>query len=291
VGRTRFARSDGLRIAYELRGSRLWSRRPWLVLVQGLGFDRSGWDPVARQLRRHFRLLLVDNRGCGRSAVAERQFTVADMARDVVATLDAARIRKAHLAGASLGGMVAQEVAIGYPDRVDRLVLACTTPGWPYAYPMPPTGARLIAATRGLTQDVAARRYVQNALAADTVAGRPELVDRLLRHQQARPNAAGFSALAAAGARYTGHLRQAKIRARTLILHGDADTVVDPRNAALLASRIPDATLVMLPGLGHLFFWEDPDTFVDAVTAFLTDHPSDAPQGGSAGSSSSQSAR
>jgi 3-oxoadipate enol-lactonase len=291
VGRTRYARNERLRIAYELRGSRWRSRRPWLVLVQGLGFDRSGWDPVADRLRRHFRLLLVDNRGCGRSAVPARQFTVADMARDVVAALDAARIRRAHVAGTSLGGMVAQEVAIGHPGRVDRLVLACTTPGWPYAYPMPPASARLIAATRGLAPDVAARRWVENALAANTVASRPDLVDRLLAHQQARPNdPAGFAALAAAGARYAGQLRQNQIRARTLILHGDADTVVDPRNAALLAGRIPDATLVVLPGLGHLFFWEAPDTFVDAVSAFLSD-PALPPQAGSAARSSSQNAR
>ncbi len=293
MGRTRFARSDGLRIAYELRGGRWWSRRPWLVLVQGLGFDRSGWDPVADQLRRHFRLLLVDNRGCGRSAVPARPFTVADMARDVVATLDAARIRRAHVAGASLGGMVVQEVAIGYPDRVDRLVLACTTPGWPYAYPMPPASARLMAATSRLAPEVAARQHVQNALAADTVARRPQLVDRMLAHQRARPNdPAGFLALANAGSRYAGRLRQKEIKARTLILHGDADTVVDPRNAALLAGRIPDATLVMLPNLGHMFFWENPAAFVEAVTAFLTDSgPGGPAQARSAARSSSQSAR
>jgi 3-oxoadipate enol-lactonase len=64
-------------------------------------------------------------------------------------------------------------------------------------------------------------------------------------------------------------LRQARIRARTLVLHGDADTVVDPRNAKLLAARIPGAQLVIRPGLGHLVFWEDPDAFADAVTAFL----------------------
>src|SRR5450631_1575695 len=66
MGRTRYARSGDVRIAYELRGT-LHRRRPWLVLIQGMGFDRSGWDPVQRKLRRHFRLVLADNRGCGRS--------------------------------------------------------------------------------------------------------------------------------------------------------------------------------------------------------------------------------
>ena len=64
--RTRYARSGDSRIAYELRGTRRW-RRPWLILIQGMGFDRHGWDPVLRNLGRHFRLVLVDNRGSGRS--------------------------------------------------------------------------------------------------------------------------------------------------------------------------------------------------------------------------------
>ena len=70
-------------------------------------------------------------------------------------------------------------------------------------------------------------------------------------------------------ARYSGQLRQQRIRVRTLVLHGGADTVVDPRNSTLLARRIPDARLVAFPGLGHLFFWEDPGAFVRAVVDFL----------------------
>jgi 3-oxoadipate enol-lactonase len=125
-----------LRIAYELRGT--WSgRRPWLVLVQGMGFDRLGWQPVLGKLGRHFRLVLVDNRGSGRSDHPAGAFAVADMAGDVVAVLDVAGIHRAHVLGASLGGMVAQELVITHPERVDRLVLACTTPGWPFAYRCP----------------------------------------------------------------------------------------------------------------------------------------------------------
>jgi 3-oxoadipate enol-lactonase len=270
VGRTRYARSGVLRIAYEVRGAP-FTRRPWLVLIQGLGFDRSGWDPVVRGLRRRFRLLLIDNRGSGRSAAPTGSFTVADMADDVVAVLDAAGIRTAHVAGASLGGMVAQEVPVRRPDRVDRLMLACTTPGWPYGYPMPPASVRLMAATKNLSREVALRRHTENALSPQTVADRPELVERLIAHQRARPpDPEAWSAQASAGARYSGRLRQARIRARTLVLHGSHDAVVDPRNGALLAARIPHARLITLPGLGHLFFWEDPARFVALVSEFLT---------------------
>jgi pimeloyl-ACP methyl ester carboxylesterase len=214
--------------------------------------------------------VLIDNRGSGRSDRPADAFTVADMVGDVLAVLDAARIHRAHVLGASLGGMVAQELAVTHPERVHGLVLACTTPGWPFAYPMPAATMRLIAATTGMTPDVALRRHTENALSARTVRHRPELVDLLVRLQGARPaDTALRRAQARAGARYAGHLRQARIRARTLIVHGGADTVVDSRNARLLAERIPSAHLVIFPGLGHLLFWEDPAGFAAAVAAFL----------------------
>jgi pimeloyl-ACP methyl ester carboxylesterase len=165
VSRTRYARGGELRIAYELRGKLHW-RRPWLVLIQGMGLDRSGWGPVLRKLRRHFRLVLVDNRGTGRSGLPAVSFDVADMAADVVAVLDGAGIRQAHVLGVSLGGMVAQELAIDHPGRVDALVLVSTTPGWPFAYPMPAASLRLIAAEGSMTREVALRRHVENALSA-----------------------------------------------------------------------------------------------------------------------------
>ncbi len=83
----RFADNGSSRIAYELC-SHVGRRTPWLVLIQGLGFDRSGWAPVVSALRRRFRLVLIDNRGSGHSTTAARKFTVADMAEDVTAVLD-----------------------------------------------------------------------------------------------------------------------------------------------------------------------------------------------------------
>jgi 3-oxoadipate enol-lactonase len=269
VSRTRYARSGDSRIAYELRGARRW-RRSWLVLIQGMGFDRHGWEPVLRNLGRHFRLVLVDNRGSGRSDLPPGSFGVADMAGDILSVLDGAGIRRAHVMGVSLGGMVAQELAVDYPERVGDLILVSTTPGWPFAYPMPAVSAALIARTGSLTREVAARSHAENALSARTVLDRPEVADRLVALQGTRPADPGaLAAQAAAGAGYTGRLRQTRIRARTLVLHGSADTVVDPGNGKLLADRIPGAQLVIFPDLGHLLFWEDPDGFVDAVTSFL----------------------
>src|SRR5260370_2787493 len=208
AGRTRYARSGALRIGYELCSTRERGR-PRLVLIQGMGFDRTGWNPVLTELRRQFRLVLVDNRGIGCSDQAAGSYDIADMAGDVVAVLDAAGVGRTHVLGASLGGMVAQELAITHPERVDRLVLACTTPGWPSGYPMPAASVRLMTAARGMTPEVALRRHTENALSARTVQHQPELVDRLLEFQRSRPaDTRALSAQATAGARYTGPHRQ-----------------------------------------------------------------------------------
>jgi pimeloyl-ACP methyl ester carboxylesterase len=128
-----------------------------------------------------------------------------------------------------------------------------------------------------LDPEQAARRHVVNALSKRTVVERPGLVDKLVAHALARPTASPtFTAQAAAGARYTTRGLHSRISARTLVLHGDADTVVDPRNARLLASRISGAEIVIFPGGGHLFLWEDPAGFTDAVTRFLDHRTADA---------------
>jgi 3-oxoadipate enol-lactonase len=265
----RVASNGSSRIAYEVRG-RIGRRAPWLVLIQGLGFDRSGWAPVIPALRRRFHLVLIDNRGSGRSTTPDRKFTVADMAADVVAVLDKSRVAHAHVLGASLGGMVAQELAIRHPQRVDRLVLACTTPGWPYGYPMPRTSVQRMTEAASLPAEVAQRALVANALAPATLETRPELVERIVRNQKERAgDPASWRALANAGATYSGGTRQSLIHAPTLIIYGDADAVVDPRNSKLLSGRIPGSQVTVFPGLGHLFFWEEPAGFAKAVTAFL----------------------
>jgi len=269
VARTRYASNEGLRIAYELRWPACWWR-PWLVLIQGMGFDRAGWGPVLRRLQRRFRLVLMDNRGTGQSGRRIGSFAVADMARDVVAVLDAAGIRRAHVLGVSLGGMVAQELAIAYPELVAGLVLACTTPGWPFGYPMPKASVRLIAATPSMTAEVALRRHTQNALSAWAIRRQPELLTRLIELQRHHPvGRETLSAQAAAGAWYAGSARQMRIQAPTLVLHGGADAIVDARNATLLAGNITGARLVLFAELGHLLFWEDSGAFADAVTSFL----------------------
>lgn len=259
-------------IAYEVRWRR-GCQQPWLVLLMGLGFDRAGWIPVLPDLEREFRLVLIDNRGTGQSTTMERRFTVGDLATDVAAVLDSGQIASAHTLGVSLGGMIAQEVAVRYPARVDRLVLACTTPGWPFGYPMPRPSLRRMREAAHLPAELAQRSLVENALSPATLKEHPELVDRIIRNQAGkRADYEAWQALTRAGWMYIGGAQQSRIRATTLVVCGACDSVVDPRNSNLLAARIPKARLEVFPGLGHLLFWEDPARFSQLVTSFLTHH-------------------
>jgi 3-oxoadipate enol-lactonase len=250
-----------------------WERRgegPPLVLVHGLGYGRWGWEPVVDGLADRFEVILFDNRGIGGSDVPPGPYTAAEMAADVERVLDEARLDSAHVLGTSLGGMIAQEFALTRPGRVDRLVLACTTPGGPEAFPLPEGTLQLIAEAPLLEPVVALRRFVENALAPATVAERPELVERIVARRLGAPqDPAAWVAQAAAGAVFDRFAAMGRISAPTLVQHGTEDRVVDVRNASVLAAGIPDARLELFEGGGHLYFWEQPERFVASVAAFL----------------------
>jgi len=245
-----------MRIAWERHGS-----GPPLLLIHGLGYARWGWEPVVGPLSRSFEVLLFDNRGIGESDAPPGPYKAAEMAFDAVQVLDEAGIARAHVLGTSLGGMVAQELALAHSLRVDKLVLACTTTGGAQAHPMPEQTVRLLA--NGATL----RDFVENALEPDP---RTELVERILAHRVATAQSReAWLAQAAAGAAFDAYERAGSIAAPALVLHGDGDVVVDPRNAELLAGLLPHASLELFPGTGHLFFWQQPERFVRLLEEFL----------------------
>ena len=255
------ATNGGVRIAYEVRGS-----GDPLLLMHGLGYGRWGWEPVLDAFVDECRVLFYDNRGIGDSDVPPGPYTARQLAEDAVAVLDAEGIERAEVVGTSLGGMAAQELAIGFPERVNRLVLACTTPGGLSSHPMPQQTVELMLSAPTLPPETALRRFVENALSP----GAPEeLVERILALRLANPfDPKGWHAQAAAGAAFDALERLSLIEAPTLVVTGTEDVVVDPRNSELLAGEIREAKLERVPG-GHLFFWEDPLRFVTLVKEFL----------------------
>jgi 3-oxoadipate enol-lactonase len=249
-----------VRIAWEERGS-----GRTLLLIQGLGYARWSWDPIVPGLAQRYRVVFFDNRGIGGSDKPAGPYTAREMAGDALQVLDEAGIERAHVLGASLGGMIAQQLAVAAPERVDKLVLCCTTPGGAASVPMPDVTVQLFAEAGSLPPEVALRRFVENALAPGA---QPELVEELYRRRlENPPDPVGWPAQAAAGMSFAGV--DGAIEAPTLLVTGTEDNVVDPRNTDVLAERLPGARVERLPGTGHLFFWEQPDAVVRIVTEFL----------------------
>jgi 3-oxoadipate enol-lactonase len=265
AGMRRHVENGGVRLAWGEAGD----GAP-VLLIHGLGYDRRGWGPAQRLLADRFRVLTFDNRGVGESDCPPGPYSTELMAADALAVLDDAGVGRAHLVGTSLGGMVAQELALNSPERIETLVLASTTPGGDRGFPMPQRSVELFSAFADDPSERNLRRIVENSLSARTVATRPELVDEIFRYRlDNRPALDGWLAQASAGRTFSSLSALPELSVPTLIIHGMDDNVVDHRNAELLAREIPGARLVLLRDTGHLCFWEEPGEFADTVRAFL----------------------
>jgi pimeloyl-ACP methyl ester carboxylesterase len=241
-----------------------------VLFVHGLAYDRRGWGPLPDLLAKDFRVLLFDNRGVGESDFPPGPYTVAEMAADGVAVLDAAGLKRAHVLGVSLGGFIAQELALSFGGRVDRLVLCSTSPGGPNQHPMPAAGVEAFGRFPTLEREAGLRLMVENSLGERAVRERPELVEEVYAYRLAcAPPIDAWQAQFAAALAFDSHGRLPEITAPTLVLHGGADTVIDARNGELLAERISEAELHLVPDRGHLLLREEPELVARIVREFL----------------------
>ena len=243
-----------------------------VLLLMGLGGRSTDWGtafPAA--LARHHRVLLIDNRGTGRSSRVNAPFSLQDMADDAVAVLDATATRKAHVVGISMGGMIAQRVAARAPERTSRLVLMSTHVGglrvfWPH-----PTVFRLALPERGARAEDIVRRRLTGIAAPGFAERHPERIEAMIASALSSPTPLRtYNYQMQAILRDDRHPLLARIRAETLVVHGDADPLVPVENGKLLARRIPDACLSLLYGCGHLPMWEQPEELSRTVGRFLT---------------------
>jgi len=259
------ADAQGVQIAYEVLGE----GEP-LTLVQGLAYDRHGFGRLPRLLAEHFRIVLIDNRGVGESDEPEGPYSVPQMAADVVAVLDDAGIERTNLWGVSLGGFIAQELALAYPQRLAKLILCSTMPGGPRSHPMPAPGVEAFGRFPTMDREAGLRLMVENSLGERGVRDLPGLADEIYAYRLERaPSLAAWQAQAVAGATFDAYDRVGAIAAPTLILHGGADNVVDTRNSELLGELIPNARVEIVPERGHLMMWEDSERVAELVTEFL----------------------
>jgi 3-oxoadipate enol-lactonase len=239
-----------------------------LLLIQGLGYTADMWFRVLPGLSAQRRTIRFDNRGVGRSSVPPTPWSVAEMAADAVEVLTAAGVERAHVFGVSMGGLIAQELALGYPDRVDRLVLGCTHPGGRDAVRMDPAAAMMLMDRTPGTAREAAEASVPFLYAEDT--NRDDIgIDIDVRVRYPMRASAYFGQLDAMR-RHEGTLsRLPQLKARTLVIHGSDDRLVQPGNARLIAAAIPGSRLAWIDGASHVFWTDRTEQTVSLVTEFL----------------------
>jgi pimeloyl-ACP methyl ester carboxylesterase len=223
----------------------------------GLGMNATGWWRTVPVLS-GFRVLSFDNRGVGRSERVPGPYTVAEMADDAVSVLDEAGVGSAHVYGISLGGMIAQEVALRHPSRVSALVLGATTAGGENLVPADEDVNAFVRLRAQMTAEYAVWASVPINYARRT---RLEGGDRIAQDIAQRlryPVEAEYYAAQLAAAH--GHdARVEDIRAPTLVVHGGEDVLIVPENGRRLVAAIPGAKLSLWPGAAHLYFTDEPE--------------------------------
>ena len=243
--------------ATRLHVERAGSGEP-LLWITGFAISSEIFSPVIDTYAAEFDCIRYDNRGAGRSPAPWRATCIPELAGDAVRLLDALGVDSAHVYGLSMGGMVAQEVAIRFPDRVRGLVLGCTSHGGPRAaLPAPKVTAALTA--RGAPAELRAQLAGRALFSEEFRTREPALTRRYLGLlAQHRTSARGLLSHLAASTYHDTRARLGRIAAPTLVLHGDRDALTPPANARLLAEAVPDATLAWLHGAGHAYLLEQP---------------------------------
>jgi pimeloyl-ACP methyl ester carboxylesterase len=249
-----------------------------VLLIMGFTANADAWAPQIPALEPRYHVIAFDNRGAGRTSQPAGPYTVPQMAADAAALLDHLHIESAHIVGASMGGMIAQEFALRYPARVRTLTLACTTPGGPRSA----GHAELMAATEeaftidsmesAMTPERINEMLLQLFTPEYIANPGPEFAQMMMSTLQYPPTIEGLRAQTAAIRDHDTYDRLPRITAPTLVIAGDADPLIDPENSRILAARIPNAELVLLPNLRHGFNVEDPGKTNAALLDFLGRH-------------------
>jgi 3-oxoadipate enol-lactonase len=241
-----------------------------LLLLTGLGYAIWSWQRQLSAWSQQFRCVAVENRGTGRSPKPPGPYSIEELADDAAEALEG---RRAHVAGFSMGGYIAQTLAVRHPELVDRLVLICTGTGGPDYVPVPKETLSAWQANAGSTPQEFARATMPLSFRPGWTDERPDEFEALLADRLEYPTPpecwrAQYDACNDWSARATPVER---IEAPTLVLHGDADRVVPYENGVELARRIPGSRFETFVGGGHLLFLESPDRLNPVVSSFLSD--------------------
>jgi 3-oxoadipate enol-lactonase len=269
MGSRQFCKRDGVNLRYDIRG-----KGEPLALIMGFsGSGRTWGEPFLQEIERRFSLVVIDNRGTGESDKPDAPITLAELAADAAAVLDHAGIGRSHVMGISMGGMIAQEYALSFGQRVRGLVLGCTNCGMRKAVMGPPELINELMPHPELSPREQARRALSACSSVGFVkseAGRA-FIEARLNEMEGYPVTPPhtFQRQMDAIMAFDTFDRLRQITVPTLVITGTGDPLVPAENSEILRAGIPGAKLHQITGAGHLFFWEAPRESAAAASDFL----------------------
>jgi len=241
-----------------------------ILLIMGLSYPSYMWHRTRPGLAARYRTIAFDNRGVGQSDVPPGPYSMPMMAADAAAALDAAGIDTAHVLGFSMGGMIAQEFALRYPQRVKSLILGCTSPGGPQSVQAAPEVVQLLL-SRGVMSPAEANEAMIPFI-YDRATSRALIDEDMAIRMKWYPTPEGYMGQLQAIFGWEAYSRIAQIAAPTLVIHGETDRLVPTENGKLIAAKIPGAKLVLLPQASHIFTSDQPAASQQAILDFLHAH-------------------
>ena len=259
-----YAESDGAKIYWQEQGA-----GDPLVLIMGLGCSSEMWYRTAPVLSRQYRTISFDNRGVGRSDTPPGPYSIAAMANDAAAVLEAAAIESAHVVGFSMGGMIAQELALAHPARVRSLILGVTSCGGRHAVRAAPEVIDVLYA-RTYSNPIDAF-WAMAPYTYDSSTPREKIQEDLEVRRRAFPSRESYLAQLQAIISWESYGRLKSLTAPTLVLHGERDRLIPAENGDILAREIPDARLVKLAKASHIIQTDQTQETIGSILSFLQD--------------------
>ena len=271
-----FSNRTDISIYYEIHGQ----KRPPLLLIHGLGANKLKWPPdFIQQLSNSHQVIIFDNRGTGQSDKPKTTYTLEQFVNDAIGILDETGFEKAYVMGVSMGGAIAQHLALKHPERVKGMILlGAGFGGMGHPQATKPTAETLAILTKPLTGDEAQDSrnlwpilYSPHFLASNETAIEKGLVDYLSHNYPATPRYARELQLQMLGEHDT-YQKLSDIRCPTLVLTGEDDVVVPAENARLMARRLANAQLLEYSNTGHLAYAEKPSQVAQDISQFIIEN-------------------
>lgn len=258
------AKSNGIEIYFEEYG-----KGYPLILISGLASDHTCWSQIIDVLAKDFKVIVFDNRGIGETTVSDASCSIDVLANDTIGLLDALNIEKANIMGQSMGGAIAQTIAINYPGRVNKLVLSASF------YQIKPGPKYTFETVLKLFEEEVNPAFIGDVIIpwtfSNTFLSDQKNINRIIDRNKKRPTQSllGYKKQYEALVSFNSFANLKKIKSPTLVIGAEEDVIVPIGDTEKLAKNIPFAKLEILPLTGHSVWFEAPKKLSEIVLEFL----------------------